>query len=61
LISAAQVAYTYTALSDARNDAGERAIKHHHSEQEFRAMVTHWERAVNHYLETGETLPLGSG
>ena len=55
--SVAHIAYTYTAL----NDMGERAIKHHHSEPEFRAMVTWWERAVNHYLQTGETLPLGSG
>lgn len=55
--SAAHISYTFTAL----NEMGERAIKHHHSEPQFRQMVVHWERAVNHYLQTGETLPLASG
>jgi hypothetical protein len=55
--SAAHISYTYTAL----NDMGEHAIKHHHGEPQFLEMVTWWEQAVNHYLQTGETLPQTSG
>lgn len=48
----AHVTYTYTALSE----KGAMEIEHHRSEEAFREMVVWWERSMNHFLETGETL-----
>jgi hypothetical protein len=46
-----EVTYTFTALS-------EKGMQHiaHFTEEYYRAMMNTWQRAINHYLETGEVL-----
>lgn len=49
--TAAHIAYQYTALSKAQNDFIENEL-----ENSFHASMQWWEKAINHYLATGEML-----
>ena len=49
--TAATVAYTYSALSPAGNPRVEAM-----TEERYAAQMVEWERALNHYLRTGERL-----
>ena len=49
--TAASVTYIYTGLSEKGNRAIEKL-----TEETYRAYIAYWERAINHYLATGETL-----
>jgi hypothetical protein len=49
--SAATVTYTFTALTEQGN-----ALNDGFTEQHYRHKMHRWEKAINHYLRTGETL-----
>jgi hypothetical protein len=50
--STVRVAYTFTPLSE----AGAELVREKHSEAAFRRSLEWWERSMNHWLRTGETL-----
>jgi hypothetical protein len=47
----ATITYTYTALSETGNEFIETFTEEH-----YRDFISTWEKAINHYLETGQTL-----
>ncbi len=49
--SSATVTYTFTALTEQGNALNNSFTKHH-----YRYKMRWWEKAINHYLRTGETL-----
>ncbi len=50
----ADITYTFTSLGP----AGDSAIEGRHSAEGFLDMVQLWERSLNHYLRTGQTLSI---
>jgi hypothetical protein len=44
----ATVTYTFTALSQAGNNA-----LHDFEQQDFSQRILHWQKAIDHYLKTG--------